>query len=59
MKIPPIKDNFTSESLGADPYNAQFSKTDNSVMSNHIKNGSLDFGDLKSGGSSGMPSPGF
>jgi hypothetical protein len=28
-------------------------------MSNAIKNGSLDFGDLKSGGSGFSPSPGF
>ena len=51
MKIP-ARDNFTSEVLGKeDPYNPVFSKTDNSIMSNAIKNGSLDFGDLKSGGS--------
>ena len=31
-----------------DPYNQQFSRTDASAMSNMIKNGSLDFGELKS-----------
>ena len=34
-----------------DPYNPIFSKTDSSIMSNAFKNGSIDFGDLKSGGS--------
>jgi len=56
MKIVPARDNFTSEAFGhQDPYNNQFSKTDNSAMSNAIKNGSLDFGDLKSGTSGFSP----
>lgn len=37
-----------------DPYNDKFSRTDASAMSSMIKNGSLDFGDLKSGSSSGF-----
>lgn len=44
-----------------DPYNMQFSKTDASAMSNALKSGSIDFGDLKSGNSSNAfgNSPGF
>ena len=58
MKIQPINNNFTNESSKEmpDPYNSQFSKTDTSAFGG-IKNGSLDFGDLKSGGSA--QSPGF
>jgi len=55
MKITPAQhNNFTSEAVAAnnDPYSSQFSKTDASAMSKAIKNGSLDFGDLKSGGGS-------
>ena len=37
-----------------DPYNDKFSRTDASAMSSMIKNGSLDFGDLKSGSSAGF-----
>ena len=37
-----------------DPYNDKFSRTDASAMSSMIKNGSLDFGDLKSGSSGGF-----
>lgn len=59
----PAQNNYTNEALGAnDPYAAQFSKTDASAMSSMIKSGSLDFGELKSGGSaSGYAggSPGF
>ena len=55
MKIKP-QDNFSSE---VDPYNPLFSKTDSSAMSNAIKNGSLDFGDLKSGNSNMGSSPGM
>ena len=36
-----------------DPYNMQFSKSDASAMSSIIKNGSLDFSDLRSGNNSG------
>ena len=32
--------------LSSDPFNAQFSKTDATAMSNMVKNGNLDFGDL-------------
>ena len=42
-----------------DPYNAQFSKTDASAMSAAFQSKSIDFGDLKSGGSSYGGSPGF
>ena len=44
-----------------DPYNLQFSKTDATSMSNALKSGSIDFGDLKSGGSSNAfgNSPGY
>jgi len=49
MRVQPVTNNFTSAAeLANDPYNTQFSKTDASAMSNAIKNGSLDFGDLKS-----------
>ena len=57
--------NFSSESKAevAEPYNLNFSKTDASAMSSAYKNGSLDFGDLKSGtsayGSNKMSSPGM
>ena len=61
--VNPAQNNYTNEALGAnDPYAAQFSKTDASAMSSMIKSGSLDFGELKSGGSgSGFAggSPGF
>jgi serine/threonine-protein phosphatase 2A regulatory subunit B'' len=55
----PAHNNFTNEAFGSgDPYNSAFSKTDNTLMSKGIKNGSLDFGDLKSGESNGFqPSP--
>lgn len=50
---------FSSEAAN-NPYNPNFSKTDGSAMSSLIKNGSLDFGELKSGGSSNFnASPGF
>lgn len=42
-----------------DPYSAQFSKTDASAMSQMMKNGSLDFGDLQSKGDSSIVSPGL
>ena len=44
-----------------DPYNAQFAKTDASAMSGALKSGSIDFGELKSGGSSNAfgSSPGY
>ena len=47
-----------------DPYALKFSKTDASAMSSLYKNGSLDFGDLRSGSSGmgskpGQMSPGF
>jgi len=51
MKIQPAHNNFTNEDDNIDPYNPAFSKTD---MSSVLKNGSLDFGDLKSGASSGF-----
>jgi hypothetical protein len=53
---------FTTESQNkGDPYMANFSKTDASAMSSLMKNGSLDFGDLKSGNTSSNfnASPGF
>lgn len=56
----PSQNNFTSEVFNQqDPYNAAFSKTDTSLLSKNTKNGSIDFGDLKSGDeSSGFaPSP--
>ena len=47
MKIAPAHNNFTSEAfVAADPYNANFAKTDASLLSKGVKNGSLDFGDL-------------
>lgn len=52
--------NFTeARGLGGpaqnDPYNDKFARTDaGSAMSSMIKNGSLDFGDLKSGSSAGF-----
>jgi len=53
---------FSSEAAGkGDPYVTNFSKTDASAMSSMMKNGSLDFGDLKSGNTSSNfnASPGF
>jgi len=53
---------FTSEvAAKGDPYVTNFSKTDASAMSSMMKNGSLDFGDLKSGNTSSNfnASPGF
>jgi hypothetical protein len=59
MQIKPTHNNFTNDAYGQpDPYNSAFSKTDTSLMSKGVKNGSLDFGDLKSGDSNGFaPSP--
>lgn len=61
MQIKPTHNNFTNEAfVNNDPYNSQLSKTDGSVLSKGVKNGSLDFGDFKSGGqeSNGFaPSP--
>jgi hypothetical protein len=56
------QNNFINETAASsDPYNVQFSKTDASAMSNALKSGSIDFGDLKSGGSSNAfgNSPGY
>ena len=56
------KNNFMNEAAANnDPYNLQFSKTDASAMSNALKSGSIDFGELKSGGSSNAfgNSPGY
>jgi len=33
--------------VSPDPYNSQFAKTDSQAMTNLIKNGGLDLGDLK------------
>lgn len=50
MRIQPAQNNFTSEVFNQqDPYNSAFSKTDTSLLSKGSKNGSLDFGELKSG----------
>jgi len=61
FRVGPAQNNFTNEFTNAggkgDPYNEGFSKTDASAMSSMIKSGSLDFGDLKSGGSQGYGSP--
>lgn len=56
FRVGPSHNNFTNE-FTKDPYNEGFSKTDASAMSSMIKSGSLDFGDLKSGGSQGYGSP--
>jgi hypothetical protein len=57
FRVGPAQNNFTNEFTKGDPYNEGFSKTDASAMSSMIKSGSLDFGDLKSGGSQGYGSP--
>lgn len=59
FRVGPAQNNFTNDNEFAkgDPYNEGFSKTDASAMSSMIKSGSLDFGDLKSGGSQGYGSP--
>ena len=47
----PTHNNFTNDAFGqSDPYNSNFSKTDASILSKGGKNGSLDFGELKSTG---------
>lgn len=52
---------MNEQTAPSDPYNMQFSKTDASAMSNALKSGSIDFADLKSGGSSNAfgNSPGY
>ena len=56
FRVSPQNQVTMESKLSPDPYSQQFSKTDASAMSGLLKNGSLDFGELKSGNSK-MSSP--